>query len=130
MELIATIVILAVVLSITGITISSVIIGARSKNYDLLITDINSAAEIYYQECKYMSSDISICSSENVTLGDLVEYGFLASNDPDKNYKVINPNAKEETAKDISTCKIKIELLNNKVTVIPVNPTGSCPLEY
>jgi len=125
-ELIATIVILAIVLSITGLTIAGVISGARNKNYELLITDIISAAELYYQECKYLPIDNSICDSTTITLGDLVEYGYLTGNDPDKTAKVINPI--DET--DISNCQIKVELnSNNKIEVTPVNSTGSCP-EY
>lgn len=129
-ELMATIIILALVLSITGFSIFSVINSGKKKNYELLISNINSAAELYYQECKYMTTDLAICDVENITLGDLVDYGYLTNNDSDKDgedsVKLINPNTDE----DITNCKIKVEMNNNKVKVIAVNATGSCPVEY
>ena len=130
-ELIATIVILGVVLSITGFAITTVITNARQRNYDLLITDIKSAAELYYQECTYMSTVNDLCTDgkvRRVTLGDLVKYGYLSSNDTTEGNttKVIHP----DNEKDISYCQIDVIFNNGKVTVTPYNPAGSCPREY
>ena len=138
-ELIATIVILGVVLSITGFAITTVIDNARKKNYQLLITDIKSAAELYYQECTYMRpsslepdnpGEESICDLEKITLGDLVKYGYLNSNDTTEtnSSKVIHPDNEE----NISACQIKVTYENDKIKVTPVNKieTDSCPAEY
>lgn len=132
-ELIATIVILGVVLSITGFAITTVIENARKKNYELLITDIKSAAELYYQECTYMApssltkDENNICDLSSITLGDLVKYGYLSSNDTTENNtsKVIHP----DTEKDISSCRIKFTFENDKIKVTAVT-TENCPTEY
>lgn len=133
-ELIATIVILGVVLSITGFAITTVIKKARTKNYELLITDIKSAAELYYQECTYMSSTAlpnSMCENgqvKTITLGDLVDYGYLTSNDTSEAgaAKVIHPN----TEANISSCKITVTFSSDQIKVTAVSPTGSCPTGY
>jgi len=126
-ELISTILILSIVLSVTGMTISAVLDRSHKKNYELLIVDIKSASELYYQECKYMASINSICAKEEVELKDLVEFGYLTSNNSEENStaSVINPITKE----DISSCKIKVELINDKIKVIPITTTN-CPTEY
>ncbi len=131
-ELIATIVILALVMGISTYSISAIINNAKEKNYELLINNIKDAAETYYQECKYneYTNDMGItCSSDSITtLGDLVMYGYLKSNDPDSSssQKIVNPKNDE----DITTCQIKITNNNGNITVIANNPTGSCPKEY
>ena len=136
-ELIATIVILAVVLSITGYAITGIISSARQKNYELLITDIKSAAELYYQECTYMSTaslNKHVCNDgtvRNITLGELVIYGYLTSNDStesENSMRVINPNTEE----DISDCQIKITYEDelDEIKIESVNKSEKCPEAY
>ena len=141
-ELLATLVILAIVLSLGTYAITNIIKSSKEKNYDLLISNIRDGAEVYYQECKYSSkiapnSGIT-CNSitENgvvkyqITLGDLVNYGYLKGNKQDEsNYKkftIVNPN--DDVS--ISDCEIRIALIDDKLVINAVNPSGSCPTEY
>lgn len=134
-ELLGTIIILAIVLSITGYAITGVITSARQKNYELLITDIKSAVELYYQECTYMSTTTlneHVCNDgqvRNITLGELVIYGYLTGNDStesDNAMRVIDPNTKE----DISDCQIKITYESDVIKITPVNKSSKCPEAY
>ncbi len=131
MELLAVIVLLAIVASITGMAVSGLIKKANEKSYDILISDIKGAAELYYQECEYMSNDNEMCEvSGEITLAKLVQYGFLTrdegKDDGVNNYAIINPN----TDKDISRCKVKISANNGVVKVEPVGSMEGCPGEY
>ena len=79
-ELIAAIVLLSLVVGITSYSIIGIINRNKEENYNLLIKNINSAAETYYQECRYSNNDMINCNKiENdeymVSLGDLVNYG-------------------------------------------------------
>ena len=72
----------------------------------------------------------------NVTLGKLVEYGYLTGNskinegeDKDKyKYTLVNPN----DGNLITSCIIKISYSSGsgKVNVSAVSPSGSCPTSY
>lgn len=140
-ELIATIVVLALVMGIGSYSITAVIKKAREKDYDLLIENVKSAAETYYQECRYASSDAVNCpavtkyngyDSYQVTLGNLVEYGFLEGNSTIKDgsnkdkQTLVNPNDKV----NISNCDIRFYYTDGKVVVQAVDVTGSCPTSY
>ena len=154
-ELLATILILALLIGIGTYSITTIINNAKDRNYQLLITNIKDAAEAYYQECRYEPASKYqqyvygynqgeddetngkgiICKLDaeknyQTTLGDLVKYGFLkgnAKNDDDYKYSVSNPYDEE----DISTCKISISFSNGHVHVnaIPSNTTQSCPTD-
>ena len=129
-ELIATIVLLAIVVSIASFSIVSIIKNSKIKNYEILIDNIKGAAEVYYQECKYANnSDISCNSnagSYTLILGDLVKYGDLKGNstDKNKNYSLVNTLNDE----DITACEIVISFSNGKVN-ITAKPGGNsnCP---
>ena len=124
-ELIATLIILALVMSIGAYSVINVINAAKRENYNLLIKNIKDAAQAYYQECRY--GDITCNSDGNTSLGNLVNYGFLKGNSTDNdNFKLINPNTEES----ISECVIKITSDNGVINVIAVDPTGSCPTSY
>lgn len=139
-ELIATLVVLALVMSIGGYSIIKIIQKSNDKNYDLLIENIKDAAELYYQECRYGNSDIIECtvnvndddkiySLSDVTLGNLVTYGFLKGNGTtgeDKLTTLVNPNNNV----DISGCEIKIEYSSGKINVTSTTENESCPDEY
>lgn len=60
-ELIATIVLLAIVMGIGAYSITKIIENSREKNYKLLVTEIRTAAEGYYQECRFADGDVNAC---------------------------------------------------------------------
>ena len=135
-ELIATIVVLAIVAGIGTISITSIIRKSKEENYNLLLKNINSAAESYYQECKYNKSDAIECIKydENngyvVSLGNLVTYGFLKGNAKDSNdeYTIVDPS---DNDKSIVNCKISIEYSTEKIIVRPYSNTDiNCPTSY
>lgn len=132
-ELIAAIVLLSLVVGITSYSIIGIINRNKEENYNLLIKNINSAAETYYQECRYSNNDMINCNKiENdeykISLGDLVNYGFLKGNekikegiDKDK-YTIVNPL--DNT--NISNCEITVKFVNSKVEInIPTSDV--CP---
>ena len=124
-ELIATIVVLALVVSISAYAITNIINSAKEKNYDLLIKNIKDASETYYQECKY--SDITC--NDTVTLQYLVDYGYLKGNGT-KDNKMVIVNPKDNI--NIGECSIAIKYENGKLTITKEKKTnnGSCPEEY
>ena len=143
-ELLATIVVLAMVISIGTYAITGIINNAKEKNYQLLIANTKDGAEVYYQECKYSSKVATNtrigCTSitENgvvkyqTTLGDLVNYGYLKGNkqdaENDKKFTIVNP--KDDVT--ISECTINVwfDDSSKTVKVSAINPSGSCPKEY
>lgn len=128
-ELLATIVLLALVLSIGSIAITSIINSAKDKNYKLLITNVKDGAEVYYQECKYANNSGITCRDDfTITLGELLKYGYIKGNDTDSSDKYIIVNPLDE--KNIGDCTIKITYSSGEVSVSAVNPSGSCPTEY
>lgn len=131
-ELLATVVLLALVIGIASYSINAIIKNSQEKNYQLLINNIYDATEVYYQECKYTNNTGITCSEEDgslfTSLGDLVTYGYLKGNSTDtkNNQTIENPNDNV----NISACKIKITYKGGTIQIEAVNPTGSCPKEY
>lgn len=154
-ELIVTIVILAIIMSIGTYSIISIINSTRQTNYELLIKHIKEAVETYVIECKYAKDGVNSCSNGNeITLGDLVRYGYLTGNGKNSNnhdtYDIYDTRSNEL----ISNCKIaisydeiektlKIDQVNSNDSVsgndCPVyetiyyafgNPTTSSPTNY
>lgn len=133
-ELIATIVVLALVVSISAYAITNIINSAKEKNYELLIKNIKDASETYYQECKYSNNSGIICNYNEtlqeytVTLQDLVNYGYLKGNGTeDKKMENVNPKMKIVNPKNnenIGECSIAVKNENGKLTI-----EGSCPKE-
>ena len=137
-ELLVTIVILSLILSIAGYSVVAIIKSSKEKNYELLIEDIKSAAEMYYQECYYLNSDKTVEDIEDgevgcvrqdsyeITLRELLEYGFLSSS-VNNEFSIISP----KDDKEISNCKIKITRNDGKITVTKVDTdNSSCPTNY
>ena len=137
-ELLVTIVILSLILSIAGYSVVAIIKSSKEKNYELLIEDIKSAAEMYYQECYYLNSDKTVEDIEDgevgcvrqdsyeITLRVLLEYGFLSSS-VNNEFSIISP----KDDKEISNCKIKITRNDGKITVTKVDTdNSSCPTNY
>lgn len=122
-ELIATIVVLALVVSISAYAITNIINSAKEKNYDLLIKNIKDASETYYQECKY--SDITC--NDTVTLQYLVDYGYLKGNGT-KDNKMVIVNPKDNI--NIGECSIAIKYEDGKLTIEDKTNNDSCPKNY
>ena len=135
-ELLATIIILALMIGIGTYSITSIIRNSKQKNYENLIDSIKSGAETYYQECKYANNSGITCSYDNgkytTTLGDMVTYGYLKGNDTIKTeqnnningrYTIVNPNDN----KSISNCAIEIAFTGGKIIVTDITNSGSCP---
>ena len=131
-ELLATILVLALVMSIGTFSIIAIINNAKEKNYNLLLSNIKDAAELYYQECKYADSNNSaiICNLENVKLGDLVNYGYLKGNSTDKssrNYTLVNPINDKPIGNE---CSIKVEYKNGEIEVTAnLTANTDCPTQ-
>lgn len=118
-ELLAVIVVLGVVLLLAMPSILDSINASRDSSYKILIGNIKTAAETYYQECeygdlsdknKYGSYACSIdASSITIPLSSLANTGFLKVSDTKKvagkEVKVVlNP----KNNADMSDCQIKI----------------------
>ncbi len=129
-ELLATLVILAIVMSLGAYSIISIINNSKDKNYDILISNIKDSAENYYQECRYANNDGIVCTKDGnaytATLGDLVTYGYLKGNskDDEKRYTIVNPKDNNS----IASCTINVAY-NNGIVITAKNPTGSCPTQ-
>ena len=128
-ELIAVIVLLAIIMGIGAYSIVAVLNDYKNKSYNLLVENVKSAVEEYYIECEYDGGNSSIdCDKEYITLGDLVKYGFLKGNTTKDGggSDLINP--KDDVK--INDCLIKYSYNNGKISVEPVSLTGSCPTSY
>lgn len=127
-ELIATIVVLSLVMSIGTYSIITIINKSNEKDYQLFIENIKDGAESYYNECRYMNQDMDICNSDyTVSLGDLVDYGFVKGNSKDnKGYDtLVNPKDKEL----VTSCRIKVSY-NKEIVVEDITGSGNCPNSY
>ena len=87
---------------------------------------------MYYQECKYTRNSGISCNYNNggyeITLGDLVTYGYIKGNnsEEDNEYVIVNPNNGE----NIGNCLVRISYTDGNVLVEAISPAGSCPTEY
>lgn len=129
-ELLATLIILAIVMSLGTYSIINIINNSKNKNYDVLISNIKDSAETYYQECKFAQNSIITCTKDGdgytITLGDLVTYGYLKGNskDDEKKFTIVNPKDNNS----IAACTINVTY-NNGIAITANNPTGSCPTQ-
>ena len=128
-ELLAVLMLLAIIMGISGYSIVGVLKSSRENNYNLLIENINSAVEQYYVECKYDDKS-SITCSDQITLGNLVEFGYLKGNstNDDDTSSLINP----KDNKNIDACVIKYSFSDGKIIIDAVTPrvNESCPTSY
>ena len=128
-ELLATIIILALILAIGTYSITAIINKSKKENYDLMLKHIKDASEVYYQECKYANNSGIDCSEDgNVTLGNLVTYGYLKGNSKgnDDKYTLVNPINNE----NIASCIINVAFTDGKVKVKAITTNNNCPTEY
>ena len=134
-ELLATILVLALVMSIGTFSVLAILKNAKEKNYNLLLNNIKDASELYYQECKYANSNNSgiTCNLTKTKLGDLVKYGYLKGNSTVKvsnnikekdKYTLVNPINDQ----NIENCYISVEYISNKIVVTAAaNSNSNCP---
>ena len=117
-ELIASIILLSIVMSITTVSVVEYINSSREKSYGLLISNIKVAAQEYFEECENYeimndeddedNSSTFTCGITNnemdITIRELLQYGFLSSSatDSDGNKIVENPKTNES----INNCRL------------------------
>ena len=121
-ELLVTIVLLAIIMGIGAFSITAIMDSSKEKNYQLLIKEIKSSLELYHQECMFVNND---CSSE-VKLGFLVDNGYLKGNGgTEDNLGLVNT----KTNDDIRDCLVTFEYTGGKIVVESAsqNVTNSCP---
>lgn len=125
-ELLAVIVVLGVVLTLAMPSILDSINASRNSSYKILIGNIKTAAETYYQECEY--GDLSdknkygvyACTiingnTINTTIGALANTGILKVSESDENdiLVVLDPR---DTTKNLNSCKITITKEKKDIT--------------
>lgn len=113
-ELLAAIILLAIVMSISAVSVIGVINKSKSKSYDSLIEYAKIGAKSYFEECDNKEIIGSTESSKidcnklddnklTVTFGDLLTYGFLVSSSKKNDSKIVeNPYNNE----NMNNCKI------------------------
>ena len=123
-ELLAVIILVALIGVLVMPTVINTTNQTKQKSYDILIKNIVTSDQTYYEECEY--GDLSnntkygsyACNINNntitITLGTLANTGFLSVKDVDLNNKkkVLNP----KNNYDISECNITITKTKNEVT--------------
>ena len=101
-ELLATIVIFAIVAGLGAFSVTAIIKNSKQKNYELLVKNIKDAAEVFYQERTYGENSAINNVGTKVTSGkggyrlhlyDLVNYGYLTGNSKTESgdYTLVNP---------------------------------------
>lgn len=140
-ELMATIILLAIVMSVTAVSVVGSINKSKEKSYDILIENIKIGAQGYFEECENHNiietpitcptiSTSGNNSSITTTIGNLLTYGFLKTSATDssgENKVVKNP----KTDEIINSCPIKVIKTidsNYSVTYSVINNGGTnCP---
>ena len=96
----------------------------KKKNYDLVVANIKSAAELYYQECKFGVPQSSMpCSSTTIKVSDLIKYGFIKPNyTSGVNKYLIDPKT-EGTSSIKKFCTVTYSEVTNKGINVTVGST-------
>ena len=115
-ELLAVIVVLGVVLLLAMPSILDSINTSRDSSYKILIGNIKTAAETYYQECEYgdLSDEskygVYACTIDNntinTTIGALANTGILKVSADDSGSLIVKDP--RDTTKNLNSCKITI----------------------
>lgn len=141
-ELLATIILLALIMTVTTTSVIGIMNKSKEESYKILIDNIKIGAQEYFEECennKIIGTSITCptffedgSNKKNMTttLGELLIYGFLTSSATDDSNNKIVQNPKDNT--DISNCEIIITKTidgNNSVTysVTVESSIGTCP---
>lgn len=117
-ELLAAIILLAIVMSITSYSVINTINRSKSSSYDSVVEYTKIAVKEYYDECKNkdiintkINCDYLINNnnrySVNITLKELLDYGFLKSNAKEDNKKIIKNPTNEM---NMNSCYIKLNI--------------------
>lgn len=125
-ELLAVIVVLGVVLTLAMPSILDSINASRNSSYKILIGNIKTAAETYYQECEYGDlSDknkygdnyctITDGNTIDTTIGALANTGILKVSESDENNKLVVLDPRD-TTKNLNSCKITITKEKKDIT--------------
>ena len=125
-ELLAVIILVALIGVLVMPTVINTTNQTKQKSYDILIKNIVTSAQTYYEECEY--GDLSnntkygsyACEINNntitTTLGTLANTGMLTVSDIDPNNKdkkvVLDPR---DTTKDMSACQITITKVKSNI---------------
>jgi len=87
-ELMATIILLSIIMTIGTVSVVSAINTSKEKSYDTLISNVKTAAKAFYEECEnsyIIETEIPIekCSINDnkltISYKTLLDYGFLKS---------------------------------------------------
>ena len=118
-ELVVTVVLLSIIIGIGAYSITAILTTAKEKDYQLLVKEIKTSVELYYQECKYVNS---FCE-DSITLGYLVDNGYLKGNSD--NLGLVNTKDNN----DIRNCRITFEYTDGNIIISSLgqNSTSSCP---
>lgn len=124
-ELLAVIILVALIGVLVMPTVINTTNQTKQKSYDILIKNIVTSAQTYYEECEYgnlseldYENDKACIINDNsieTTLGALANLGFLPTKETYENSnkrKVSNPINNQ----DISECNITITKTKNEVT--------------
>lgn len=125
-ELLAVIVVLGVVLTLAMPSILDSINASRDSSYKILIDNIKTAAETYYQECEYgdlsdknkygnYACTITDGNTINTTIGALANTGILKVSESDENNKLVILDPRDNK-KNLNDCKITITKEKKDIT--------------
>lgn len=126
-ELLAAIILLAIVMSISAVSVIGVINKSKSNSYDSLIEYAKIGSKSYFEECDNIDivgpTKIDCSKIEGnelkITFGDLLKYGFLVSSSKRNDLKIVeNPYNNE----NMNNCLLVV----TKVTT----PGGKVDYEY
>lgn len=141
-ELMASIILLSIIMSVSTMVVVNLIQGSKESSYNLLIDNIKIGAQEYFEECENIDiiesalpetvcknlisnschtndtivngkecSNVKITEA-TITIGELIQYGFLKSSATDIDDNKIAENPK--TNENMSGCKFKIiKFVNN-----------------
>lgn len=113
-ELLAAIILLAIVMSISTVSVIGVINKSKSKSYDALIEYAKIGAKSYFEECDStdivgntkINCDQLVDNKLTTTFGDLLTYGFLVGSSKSNDSKIVeNPYNNE----NMNGCQIIVE---------------------
>ena len=127
-ELLVTIVIIAILATIVTFSVSRSINNSKEASYNILVDSIVLASKNYYIECTYNSQNEDIFKDETgnivcdkFSVGKLANLGFLKVNEKDNNgnFKVLNPINNV----NISECMLEVDTKNFDLSYT----TSNCP---
>ena len=121
-ELLATLAILGIIVTIGGVAISKTIKNTKEKNYQLLVSEIKNAAELYVQEYAFSGT---VTYQNPLELKKLLTYGYISTNDGKGG--LVNP----KTNGKIVGCRVYIDFSSGEVVLEARGGTGvnlsDCP---